>query len=254
MMASVPEAPRIKHIEDIPPLPAAASATGSSGASSASALRHECLHRRRRVQLIEEHDETGSGAGGHEELYVVIAGHARFSIDGIEHDAPAGTLVFIPDPTSRRTATALVDGTTALGGRRRARSSRTRCRRGSRRSPPRALADAGDPGAAADLMQEALAEHPGNAHVLYNTACFEALAGRRDDAIAHLRAAVELAPEMRDWAAEDSDFDSIRDDPSSLAPDLHVPHAGAVETYPLYVITYDCMATAVSRSPPSGRA
>ena len=56
------------------------------------------------------------------------------------------------------------------------------------------LADAGDPGAAADLMAEALAEHPGNAHVLYNTACFEALAGRRDDAIAHLRAAVELAP------------------------------------------------------------
>ena len=49
-------------------------------------------------------------------------------------------------------------------------------------------------------MHEALAEHPGNAHVLYNTACFEALAGRRDDAIAHLRAAVELSPQMREWA------------------------------------------------------
>jgi hypothetical protein len=49
--------------------------------------------------------------------------------------------------------------------------------------------------------------------VLYNTACFEALAGRREDAIAHLRAAVDLNPETRDWAANDEDFDSIREDP-----------------------------------------
>jgi hypothetical protein len=49
--------------------------------------------------------------------------------------------------------------------------------------------------------------------MLYNTACFEALAGRRDDAIAHIRRAVELAPETREWAAKDEDFDSIRDDP-----------------------------------------
>ena len=34
--------------------------------------------------LIEEHDEIGGGAGGHEELYVVLAGHARFTVDGEE--------------------------------------------------------------------------------------------------------------------------------------------------------------------------
>jgi hypothetical protein len=209
----VPEAPRIKHIEDIPPVPA--------GGVGYRLVRRELGIRAfgtnaftadAGVQLIEEHDETGTGAGGHEELYVVIAGHARFSIDGVEHDAPAGTLVFIPDPTSRRTATALVDGTTALavGG---APGHAYEVSPWESSFAAKGVADAGDPGAAADLMQEALAEHPGNAHVLYNTACFEALAGRRDDAIAHLRAAVELSSEMRDWAAGDSDFDAIRDDP-----------------------------------------
>ncbi len=209
----MPEAPRIKHIEDIPQL--------AAGDVNYRLVRRELGIRAfgtnaftadAGVQLIEEHDETGAGAGRHEELYVVIAGHARFRIDGTEHDAPAGTLVFIPDPTSRRTATALVDGTTALavGG------APGRAYEVSPWEPSfaaKGVADAGDPGAAADLMQEALAEHPGNAHVLYNTACFEALAGRRDDAIAHLRAAVEASPKMREWAARDSDFDAIRDDP-----------------------------------------
>jgi len=49
--------------------------------------------------VVEEHDEVGgAGAGGHEELYLVAAGHARFTIDGEDVDAPAGTLVFLPEP------------------------------------------------------------------------------------------------------------------------------------------------------------
>ena len=209
----MPEAPRVTRIEDIPAIPA-----GGVGyrlvrrelgirAFGTNAFTADAGH-----ALIEDHDEVGSGAGGHEELYVIIAGHARFSIDGVEHDAPAGTLVFLPDPESRRSATALVDGTTALavGG------VPGRPYEVSPWEPlfaAKPLADAGDPGAAADLMAEVLAEHGNNPHVLYNTACFEALAGRRDDAIAHLRTAVELAPDTREWAAKDSDFDSIRDDP-----------------------------------------
>jgi hypothetical protein len=63
-------------------------------------------------------------------------------------------------------------------------------------------------------MAEALAEHPGQAGVLYNLACFEALAGRREAALEHLRAAAELAPdEVGRWAAGDEDLDSVRDDP-----------------------------------------
>jgi hypothetical protein len=212
-MATMPEAPRITNIEDIPAIPA--------GGVGYRLVRRELGIRAFGTnaftadagqELIEDHDETGSGAGGHEELYVIVAGHARFSIDGVEHDAPAGTLVFLPDPESHRSATALVDGTTALavGG------VPGRPYEVSPWEPlfaAKPLADAGDPGAAADLVAATLADHPNNAHVLYNTACFEALAGRREDAIAHLRAAVESDPKAREWAAGDSDFDSIRDDP-----------------------------------------
>ena len=53
-------------------------------------------------EIVEEHDETGDGAGKHEELYVVLTGRVTFSLDGDEVDAPAGTFVFIGDPTVRR--------------------------------------------------------------------------------------------------------------------------------------------------------
>ena len=69
-------------------------------------------------QVVEEHDETGSGAGGHEELYVVMRGRARFTIDGEVLDAPAGTLVFISDPKVKRVAISEEEGTlvVAVGG------------------------------------------------------------------------------------------------------------------------------------------
>jgi tetratricopeptide (TPR) repeat protein len=164
-------------------------------------------------ELIEDHDETGPGAGRHEEMYVVIAGHARFTIDGAEHDAPAGTIVFLPDPESRRSAVALADGTTALavGG---APGEPYRISPWEASFAAKDAADAGDPAKAADMMAEALAEYPDSPHVLYNAACFEALAGRREAAIEHLRAAIEREPKAREWAAGDSDFDSIRADPA----------------------------------------
>jgi hypothetical protein len=66
-------------------------------------------------EVVETHDElTGAGPGGHEELYVVVTGHARFTIDGEDVDAPAGTLVFLPEPAAQRGARAVQDGTTVL--------------------------------------------------------------------------------------------------------------------------------------------
>jgi len=44
----------------------------------------------------------------------VARGHARFTIDGTEHDGPTGTYVFIPDPASNRHAVAIEPGTTVL--------------------------------------------------------------------------------------------------------------------------------------------
>jgi hypothetical protein len=67
------------------------------------------------ARVVEEHDErNAAGDGGHEELYVVVAGHARFTIDGEELDAPQGTLVFLPEPSAHRGAVAVTDGTMVL--------------------------------------------------------------------------------------------------------------------------------------------
>ena len=66
-------------------------------------------------QLIGEHDEVPSG---HEELYLITTGSATFTVEGDEIKAAAGTVVFVPDPASKRAAVADEPGTTvfAVGG------------------------------------------------------------------------------------------------------------------------------------------
>ncbi len=68
-------------------------------------------------ELVEPHDEL---ADSHEELFAVLRGHAVFTVDGQELDAPAGTLVFVRDPALVRSAQAIADGTAllAIGARR----------------------------------------------------------------------------------------------------------------------------------------
>lgn len=69
--------------------------------------------------VIDDHDETGED-GNQEELYLVLGGRARFTVDGEEVDAPAGALVAVRDPALRRAAVASADGTVvlAVGGAR----------------------------------------------------------------------------------------------------------------------------------------
>jgi tetratricopeptide (TPR) repeat protein len=163
-------------------------------------------------RVIEEHDELGHGAGRHEELYFVATGHATFELGGEEVDAPAGTAVFVRDPAVRRGAAAKEAETTVLvvGGA---------PGRAFEPSPWEAwlaakpLLDAGQPDRGAAVFLQALERHPGNSNVLYNLACFESLAGRPDDALAHLTEAIELDPRMREWARADEDFAAIRADP-----------------------------------------
>jgi tetratricopeptide (TPR) repeat protein len=163
-------------------------------------------------RVIEEHDELGHGAGRHEELYFVATGHATFELGGEEVDAPAGTAVFVRDPAVRRGAVAKEADTTVLvvGGV---------PGRAFEPSPWEAwlaakpLLDAGQPDRGAAVFLQALERHPGNPNVLYNLACFESLAGRPDDALAHLAEAIELDPRVREWAQTDEDFEAIREDP-----------------------------------------
>ena len=69
-------------------------------------------------QVVEEHTEVQPGTMEHEELYFVADGHATFQVGDATLDAPAGTFVFVGDPSAVRSARALVDGTTvvAIGG------------------------------------------------------------------------------------------------------------------------------------------
>lgn len=80
-------------------------------------------------------------------------------------------------------------------------------------APIRLLYEAGDYAEAADRGRELLAAHPDQAGLLYNVACTESLAGRKGDAVDHLSRAIELSEDLRPMAAQDSDFDAIRDEP-----------------------------------------
>jgi tetratricopeptide (TPR) repeat protein len=47
----------------------------------------------------------------------------------------------------------------------------------------------------------------------YNLACYHALAGDVDQALALLKDALRLDPTLREWSEEDADLDALRDDP-----------------------------------------
>jgi len=161
------------------------------------------------VDVVEEHTES---ALGHEEVYIVLSGRATFTLGDDELDAPTGTVVFIRDPAVKRHARAEEPGTQvlALGGRR---------GEGFEPSPwedffaAEPLRAAGDYDAYVAALASALVKRPDHPATLYNLACAEALAGRADDALAHLRRALELKPEWAEMAQKDDDFASVRDAP-----------------------------------------
>ena len=65
-------------------------------------------------RVVERHDE---GDGGHEELYVVVRGAARFVLDGAEHEVPAGSVVLVAPGTTREAfATAPETAVLVVGG------------------------------------------------------------------------------------------------------------------------------------------
>jgi hypothetical protein len=66
--------------------------------------------------VIERHDEVPDDPAttGHEELYAVVRGGARFTVAGEAIAAPAGTLVFISDTGLTREAVATADDTIVL--------------------------------------------------------------------------------------------------------------------------------------------
>ena len=162
-------------------------------------------------RIINEHDEADE-ADRSEELYLVTQGRAVFELDGERRDAPAGTLVFV-QPEVKRTAFAEEPGTTvvAVGG---VPGKAYEVSGWEVWAPFRALYEAGEYAAVADRAPEIARAVPRYPVPLYNLACCESLAGRTDEALEHLRQAIELMDGMRDYAKGDSDLDPIREEPA----------------------------------------
>jgi mannose-6-phosphate isomerase-like protein (cupin superfamily) len=68
-------------------------------------------------EIVHAHVETPNDPEhrrGGEELYLVLNGRAVAELDGERVDAPTGTLVFVGDPATLRSFTAVEAGTTVL--------------------------------------------------------------------------------------------------------------------------------------------
>jgi hypothetical protein len=159
-------------------------------------------------KLVPPHEEES----GHEELYVVVRGTARFTVGEETQDAPAGTLIHVK-PKTFRTATAAAPNTMVLaaGGK-----------EGETFDPYRweethvafARLDAGDVAGGRAVMEANIrdGEHAWGGH--YNLACYLAIAGETDAAFDELRTALELNRDnVMKWLPHDSDLDSLRGDP-----------------------------------------
>jgi quercetin dioxygenase-like cupin family protein len=159
-------------------------------------------------QIIGEHDEASGEA--HEELYVVLSGHATFTLDGDQVDAPTGTFVHVPDPTVKRGAAGSA-GTTVLvvgakPGEAFTPSQWERSAEALRFWPTEEWDKA------IEVLEGHLAETPDHAGTHYNLACAHARAGRPEVALDHLARAVELQASFAGYAQTDDDLASIRDD------------------------------------------
>ena len=161
------------------------------------------------AQIIEEHSEKTLQ---HEEIYLVLRGRVRFTVDGDEHELGPGQLVFIRDPELTRGAVAVgADAIVlALGGKP-GEPHQVSAWEAMFAAVPAARAENWDE--AIRIHVEALLERPDNSALLYNLACMEARGGRALDALLHLQEAVSLDPKWADYASKDSDFAAIRSEP-----------------------------------------
>jgi tetratricopeptide (TPR) repeat protein len=163
------------------------------------------------IEVIGEHDELGERSGNHEELYFVADGHATFTVNGDEIDAPSGTFVFVRDPAAKRKAVAKEVGTTIIiaGGKPGEAFTPSPW---ERNAPALAYFATGEYDKAVEELEQVHAETPEDAGVLYNLACAESMSGKGDQAVGHLARAIELDASFAELAEKDSDFDAIRDD------------------------------------------
>lgn len=161
------------------------------------------------AEIVPEHDE---GEDGHEELYIVIEGKATFTVAGETIDAPTGTVVFVRDPAAKRGAVAATDGATILTvGAKPGEAFRVSPWEANAEIFP--LFERGEYAEAKRRLEETVREFPDAGGPLYNLACAEARLGESDAALGHLLEAVEIEGRFAEYARDDEDLASLRDDP-----------------------------------------
>lgn len=177
------------------------------GAFGVNAYGADAGHR-----VIEEHDELGTAAGKHEELYVVLRGTARFELDGHEQMVPSGNVVFVSDRKVRRGAMAEEDGTVVLvvGGTPGKAYEVSAWEEAGDAYP---LWEDGKHEQAREILSAVAEKHPDAGIVLYNLACVEAILGETEPALDHLRRSIELEERFREFAETDEDFEAMRERP-----------------------------------------
>jgi tetratricopeptide (TPR) repeat protein len=160
-------------------------------------------------RIVEEHTE---GRLGHEEIYLVLRGRVRFTVDGNDHELGRGQLVCVRDSSLRRGAIALTDDAAvlAIGGKPGHAHEVSGWEYGFPAIPH---LNAGRYDEAKKVLLEGLEEKPDEPSLLYNLACAEALGGETDAALEHLGTSVAADPRFLETAQADDDFASIRDDP-----------------------------------------
>ncbi len=152
--------------------------------------------------IVEEHTE---GSLRHEEVYLVLRGHATFTVGDETIEAPAGTLVFISDPDLKRKAVADEKETTVL-------AVGARPGEAFKPSPWEWFFQAYQqpPEQGIETMRAGIEEQGERAPLYYHLACMEAKAGRLEDAREHLAHAIELDPKFEEIAATDDDLKEVR--------------------------------------------
>ena len=158
--------------------------------------------------VINEHTEAASG---HEELYIVLSGRARFTVDGEERDAPVGTVVLVPPGTMRK-ADAVEDNTTVVvvGGRAGA-AYRPRAFETNLVIFP--MFGEGKIEEAREILRGVVDTYEDGESIEYNLACCEARLGDVGTAFEHLERALPGRPDLVELARGDDDLAALRDDP-----------------------------------------
>jgi tetratricopeptide (TPR) repeat protein len=145
--------------------------------------------------VVEPHAETEGR--GHQELYVVLRGAARFTLDGDELEAPAGTLVVV-EPHVRREAVALEADTAVL-----AFGGPPTFEPAGHEYMARVRGALDRPEEARVIAEAGLRELPDSPGARYAMALAAAAAGERDEARRWLEEAISRVPELRHEAQGD---------------------------------------------------